>query len=56
LKHTNSSKRAGYQDVYSQAAIEKVACLYAQDIANFGYRFTGMNRMQVAGGRFVSAH
>lgn len=56
LKHTNSSKRAGYQDVYSQAAIEKVARLYAQDIANFGYRFTGMNRMQVAGGRFVSAH
>lgn len=55
LKHTNASKRAGYKDVYSPAAIEKVAELYKQDIANFGYSFDGSHRMKIAGGQFVSA-
>lgn len=55
LKHTNASKRAGYKEVYSPAAIQKVAELYKQDIANFGYSFDDVNRMKVAGGQFVRA-
>ena len=55
LKHTNASKRSDYKEVYSATAIQKVAVLYQQDIANFGYSFDDMNRMKIAGDQFVSA-
>ena len=56
LKHTNASKRAGYKDVYSPAAIEKVAQLYQQDIRNFGYSFDSLQRMKIEGDKFVPAY
>ncbi|MDM7859634.1 sulfotransferase family 2 domain-containing protein [Alteromonas sp. ASW11-36] len=53
LTHTNASKRAGYQSVYSDEAIAKVAELYARDIHNFGYSFDGVERKKVEQGAFV---
>ena len=54
LQHTNASKRLGYKDIYSEAAKQKVASLYARDINNFGYTFDGFNRKTVKNRRFVS--
>ncbi|WP_100643204.1 sulfotransferase family 2 domain-containing protein [Alteromonas facilis] len=54
LVHKNASKRAGYKDVYNQAAIDKVSKLYATDISNFGYQFDTYDRKQVLNGQFVS--
>ncbi len=53
LAHTNASKRAGYEEVYTPDAIAKVALLYERDIANFGYHFSGMSRKKIENGRFV---
>jgi len=39
LMHTNASNRNSYTDIYSEAAIAKVAYLYKKDIASFGYTF-----------------
>lgn len=55
LKHTNASKRAGYQEVYSSEAISKVASLYKSDITNFGYEFDGLKRRKVENRVFVDA-
>ncbi len=55
LAHTNKSKRAGYQQVYSEAAKQKVAQLYQADITHFGYRFDGHQRMQVEAGQWQPA-
>lgn len=47
LKHTNQSNRAGYTNVFTKKMRDKVANLYSQDISNFGYDFTGFNRMEI---------
>lgn len=55
LQHTNKSQRQGYQEVYTEAAKQKVALLYARDIANFGYTFAGFNRQQIVNRQFINA-
>jgi len=52
LKHTNSSKRAGYQEVYSPGMISKVEELYQQDIDNFGYHFDSFDKTAIVDGQF----
>jgi hypothetical protein len=52
LKHTNSSKRIRYTDVYTADMIDKVSHLYCQDIVNFGYSFESFSRTQVSNKRF----
>lgn len=44
LEHRNSSKRSSYRDVYTPQMIEHVARIYAQDIATFGYEFSGIGQ------------
>lgn len=53
LQHTNASDRTHYQDIYSPAAIDKVARLYQRDITLFGYRFDSHRRAHVEGGKLV---
>lgn len=56
LTHVNASQRAGYREVYTPEAIDKVRHLYRQDIDNFGYDFSGLqDRKAVRHGRFVWA-
>lgn len=50
LARTNTSERGSYLDIYSPAAIAKVAELYAEDIELFGYRFDGYQRKRVEDG------
>ena len=54
LMHTNRSRRQSYKQAYTQKSIEKVAQLYATDIANFGYSFDGLNRKSINNRRFVN--
>jgi len=53
LKHTNSSKRVSYREVYTQEMIGKIAHIYKQDIDNFGYTFDGYTPTQVLNNKFV---
>jgi hypothetical protein len=53
LKHTNSSKRIGYKDVYTAEMIKKVENLYHTDINNFGYTFDSFTRTKVEDYKFV---
>lgn len=53
LGHTNASGRADYREAYTQAAKERVAELYREDIDSFGYDFDGFRRMAVREGRLV---
>lgn len=55
LPHTNRSSRQDYRDIYTPAAVERVAALYAQDIALLGYRFDGVTRQQARNGKLVAA-
>ena len=52
LKHTNSSKRVGYKEVYTPEMVDRVQALYRQDIDNFGYRFDGFDKTQIVNGKF----
>lgn len=54
LGHTNASPRAGYKEVYSKAAKEKIGNLYKRDIELFGYRFEGYSRKNVVDGKLVT--
>lgn len=55
LPHTNRSRRVDYREIYTPAAIDQVARLYAQDIALLGYQFDGHTRQRSHQGKLVPA-
>jgi hypothetical protein len=55
LPHMNRSPRDDYRSVYTPRAVDKVGCLYADDIVMLGYSFEGVERRQVRAGRLIPA-
>lgn len=55
LPHTNRSARDDYRKVYSAAAVDRVAALYADDISMFGYTFDGLSRKRIVDGAAVDS-
>ena len=55
LPHTNRSTREDYRQIYTPAMIDRVATLYAGDIAMLGYSFDGLARKQVLNGKLIDA-